>query len=283
MANPGVVLGLLPTVLSTLGSNTLDTAILARVTGRPFLSLCLALGPPAEVPDWPCEYPNVKALLNAQHRIQKRTIIPKYGRPRRILISALQYIIVFAAVTNIATACYELGVRCICKYATEVTAQPLIWAFVVGLIHIGGTIALTLRCSVIRSSQGHPDHDLTRPKRFSHWFHKYLLRELTPPLYSTSSLKVEPIQESYLFPLVSWCTSTETVVHILRGTMVLPSPSFISVEDALGTSGRFLASLFVVRLCWRMSLLSCGTGRDIWWRDKSGLSLPVMRASSAAA
>ncbi|KAB8226089.1 hypothetical protein BDV33DRAFT_186886 [Aspergillus novoparasiticus] len=209
MANAGVILGLLPTMLSMLGSNTVDTAILARVAGRPFLSLCLALGSPAVIPDRPFEYSN--------------------------------YIVALGAVANIATVCYQLGIQCICNYATEVTAQPLIWAFIIGLIHIGGTIALSLRYRVIRSPVGEPH--IAPPSLFR----RYLIREITPSLYSTPPPDVDEIEESYLFLLFSWCVSTGAVVHILYGTMVLSSLLFISVEDALANAGRFLASVVCCR------------------------------------
>ncbi|KNG90556.1 hypothetical protein ANOM_001540 [Aspergillus nomiae NRRL 13137] len=240
MANAGVILGLLPTMLSMLGSNTVDTAILARVAGRPFLSLCLALGSPAVLPDRPFEYPNVKALLGADG-VKKRIAIAKPGGRTWILISALEYIVALGAVANVATVCYQLGIRCICNYATEVTAQPLIWAFIIALIHIGGMIALSLRYRVIR----HPVVELrnTRLNRFR----RYLVREITPSLYATPVPDVDEIEESYLFLLFSWCVSTGAVVHILYGTMVLSSLLFISVQDALANAGRFLASVVCCR------------------------------------
>ncbi|KAE8338278.1 hypothetical protein BDV24DRAFT_166482 [Aspergillus arachidicola] len=240
MANAGVILGLLPTMLSMLGSNTVDTAILARVAGRPFLSLCLALGSPAVLPDRPFEYPNVKALLGAD-RLKKRITIPKPGGRTWILISVLEYIVALGAVANIATVCYQLGIQCICNYATEVTAQPLIWAFIIGLIHIGGAIALSLRYRVIRSPMREPH--IAR----QNWFRRYLIREITPSLYSTPPPDVDEIEESYLFLLFSWCVSIGAVVHILYGTMVLSSLLFISVEDALANAGQFLASVVCCR------------------------------------
>ncbi|KJJ30141.1 hypothetical protein AFLA70_121g002561 [Aspergillus flavus AF70] len=240
MASAGVILGLLPTMLSMLGSNTVDTAILARVAGRPFLSLCLALGSPAVLPDRPFEYPNVKALLGADG-IKKGLTIPKPGGRTWILISALEYIVALGAVANIVTACYQLGIQCICNYATEVTAQPLIWAFIVGLVHIGGTIALSLRYRVIRSPVG--ETHTVQPN----WFGRYLIREINPSLYSTPPPDVDEIEESYLFLLFSWCVSTGAVVHILYGTMVLSSLLFISVQDALALAGRFLASVVCCR------------------------------------
>ncbi|RAQ41716.1 hypothetical protein AFGD_001103 [Aspergillus flavus] len=240
MASAGVILGLLPTMLSMLGSNTVDTAILARVAGRPFLSLCLALGSPAVLPDRPFEYPNVKALLGADG-IKKGLTIPKPGGRTWILISALEYIVALGAVANIVTTCYQLGIQCICNYATEVTAQPLIWAFIVGLVHIGGTIALSLRYRVIRSPVG--ETHTVQPN----WFQRYLIREMTPSLYSTPPPDVDEIEESYLFLLFSWCVSTGAVVHILYGTMVLSSLLLISVQDALALAGRFLASVVCCR------------------------------------
>ncbi|OGM51134.1 hypothetical protein ABOM_000332 [Aspergillus bombycis] len=243
MANAGVILGLLPTMLSMLGSNTVDTAILAQVAERPFLSLCLALGSPAVLPDRPFEYPNVKALLGTD-RVKKRITIAKPGGRIWILISALEYIVALGAVANIATVCYQLGIQCICNYATEVTAQPLVWAFIIAVIHTGGTIALSLRYRVIR-------HPVVEPHTSSpNWFRSYrsyFVREITPSLYATPAPDVDEIEESYLFLLVSWCVSTGAVVHILYGTMVLSSLLFISVEDALANVGRFLASVVCCR------------------------------------
>ena len=182
----------------------------------------------------------MKALLGADG-IKKGLTIPKPGGRTWILISALEYIVALGAVANIVTACYQLGIQCICNYATEVTAQPLIWAFIVGLVHIGGTIALSLRYRVIRSPVG--ETHTVQPN----WFRRYLIREITPSLYSTPPPDVDEIEESYLFLLFSWCVSTGAVVHILYGTMVLSSLLFISVQDALALAGRFLASVVCCR------------------------------------
>ncbi|KAF7594438.1 hypothetical protein BBP40_009260 [Aspergillus hancockii] len=191
--------------------------------------------------------------------------IPKNTRPAWITISALEYVITLGAIANVGTAGYQLGKQCICNYAREITAQPLIWAFLVGLIHIGGTIALILRYRNIRT----PDDDNALPKTFRHRLPLFISRELTPSQYSEPP-GIEEIEESYLFLFFSWCTSTGTVIHILYGTMVLSSLLSISVEDALAMAGRYLASVVCCRIVLVYELAGLRQAKVDQFRRKIG-------------
>jgi hypothetical protein len=186
---------------------------------------------------------------------ERKISIPKYKGPAWIIVSVLEYVVALAAIANVATTSYQLGVQCICNYATEVTAQSLIWTFLAGLIHIGGTIALTLHRRITRLSQ--KDDALSR--RFRHRFPKFLSRELTPSLYSVPS-EIEEMEEPYLFLFFMgpWsypaCCSSQSKMR---------SPWLVVIW----------LQWFVAGLCWCMSLLGYGSLKPTSPGESDGIIL----------
>ncbi|OGE49894.1 hypothetical protein PENARI_c019G11500 [Penicillium arizonense] len=104
MASAGVILGLLPTTLSLVGSTTVETGLLAL--RRPFLSLLLACGTPAVSPVRSFEYRDPIDLLR---RTPTTIDIPKFNPMSATVIVIFQYIFALAAVANLAHVSWEFG------------------------------------------------------------------------------------------------------------------------------------------------------------------------------
>jgi hypothetical protein len=251
MATAGVIQGLLPTMLAMVGSNAADTAMLSMVAKRPLLSLCLAIGSPAVTPMQLFQYPNiVNELKDTVRNRDKRITVPAYEPGiRRVIASMVEYIIALAAVANVATVSYQLGIRTVCNYSTEITSQVLIWAFIVCFIHIGFSIAFSLRIGVtpgaLRPSKIDPKNSKLK-RVWTNYIREYVVREFIPCVYHPVP-KVELNTETYLFLSISWFTSICTVFHIIYGTMVLSSSLFISTQDAVLVAVRYFASAICCR------------------------------------
>jgi hypothetical protein len=171
--------------------------------------------------------------------------VPEYEPGiRRVIASVVEYIIALAAVANVATVSYQLGTRTVCNYATQVTSQVLIWAFIVCFIHIGFAFAFSLRIGVtpgaLRSSK--IDSKNSKWKRvWTDYMREYVVREFIPCVYHPVP-KVELNTETYLFLFISWFTSIGAVFHIIYGTMVLSSSLFISAQDAVLVALRYFGN-----------------------------------------
>jgi hypothetical protein len=60
----------------------------------------------------------------------------------------LEYIVAMAAVANVVTVAYDLGMQVSCSFAPHITYLPLLWAVLNLAIHTSGAVALYLRVRV---------------------------------------------------------------------------------------------------------------------------------------
>lgn len=229
-ASAAVILGLLPSTLSLVGLSYLDTGLLAHK--RPLLAFLLASGSPAVSPIRTYDYRDPADILQIYQGAIKS---PTLGTGAAIAVSAVEYALAIATVTNLVVATYMLSVRTICSFAAEVAYMPVIWPFLALLIHFVGTIALSLR--VRFSEPGNQRLSLASIVR----------REFLPcSLHPVTEL--QPKKESALFIIIAWCLSTGTVLHLILGTLVLSSLLFISTQDAVMVAAQYLGSTLVCRM-----------------------------------
>ena len=146
----------------------------------------------------------------------------------------LEYIIALAAVANVVTVAYDLGMQVSSSFAPETTYLPLLWAVLNLAIHTSGAVALYLRVTVESQLPCNTPFD-------------YLRIHFTPvSMQRPHTIKVLP--ETYWFIAVSWLTSTLTVCHGLYATLAFSSMLFISVKDSLRVISRFMASVICCRV-----------------------------------
>lgn len=273
-----VLLGVMPTVLAVMGPSTEEMSMLANVARRPLLALMLAAGSPSVYFSRAFEYHDPAQIL---HDHPSR--LPQW-RPSmwyyKLSISMAEYIIALAAIANIATLNWELGVKATCTLWTNRTFGPTIWALLGLVVHIFGTIGLRLRVcgwrgpkkevleAVKRKKEAVKRKEEAAKRKEESAFH---IRERLAPAGGWISsiprrllglLKTEPIpsasegydvrivtfQESKLFLVAAWVGSMATVLHIIFGTLIFSSTIFVGVEDALSIVGRYMASVSICRI-----------------------------------
>ncbi|RWA04576.1 hypothetical protein EKO27_g10526 [Xylaria grammica] len=111
MGAASVLLGLLPTTLSIVGSGPFETGLLAQT--RPFLALMLAFGSPVMYPIRIFDYPNLADMF----RPKKGAIsLPQLSRRAGAAMVILQYLIAFLAVGNPIWVSIELGTRTVVSF-----------------------------------------------------------------------------------------------------------------------------------------------------------------------
>ena len=232
-AAAAVLLGLLPTVLGLAGSSTAEMGILAH--HRPLLAFILALGSPVVSPTRAFEFQNPKKLLEADE--DELMPLPKLRGRWAVVVSALQYVVAAAAAGNIIHIGLELGIKAVCSFAPDTVYLPLLWSLTAVLLNALGALFIYLRLKFVRAV---PDaaHEAGR------W--DWIKREgglsmLQPTMAMRQKTK------TYFSVLVSWSTSTFTILHLIFGTLVLSCTLFVAVPDALAIAGRFFGSMVVCR------------------------------------
>ncbi|MCJ1332660.1 hypothetical protein MMC10_009353 [Thelotrema lepadinum] len=262
MASAGVLLGLAPTVLSTIGSSTAETALLSVVAGRPLLALCVAAGSPAVAPLGPFQYPDSMDTLLRRPAIALPTLpIPNFLRSHlRAAITAFEYGVALATIANVADIGYTLGVQAIVNFASETTFLPLLWSFLAVPIHVGGSLALwrliQARADVNAEESPRSQRTWWKPdllqdlRKLQRLLRRWAEREFMPSGWK-SPASLPNIERAALRPgsflFFSWLTEVGTVLHIFFGTIVFASVLFIVVTDAAGVAFRYLASVVCCR------------------------------------
>jgi hypothetical protein len=242
MASANVLLGLAPMILATLGSDVDETSVLAVIGNRPFFALCLAFGSPAVV-----------ALRAFDYRAPQAVLKDRPGRLAPIfftfhielLITVLEYALVFAAITNVGTLGYQLGQNVALSFAPNYGYLILLWCFFSPIGHV--VAAWTLRLRV-------------------HWPGRTSIEQYRIPFFSLSSFRdqlmtfsvgytlnqpppqLELKEETPLYILLSWVLSLLTAAHVMLGTLVFSSMLFISVRDSVAVITRFMGSVIVCRV-----------------------------------
>ncbi len=142
MSSGLVSLGLMPTILSQLGSYTDETALLSR--RRPLLSLLLSCGSPAIYPLPTFAYQDPLRGLKARNNI----LVSQFAKSssfKAAIIVFTEYILVLAAIANVVTASYYMGFWTVSSFSCTSTYLPALWVTFSVFIRLGGMLALTLR------------------------------------------------------------------------------------------------------------------------------------------
>lgn len=251
MQAAGVLLGVLPTILTFAGPSKVETGILAL--RRPCLSALISLGSPAVNPLRTVDY-NAPAMVLQLWEGNKRHSVPEKNTVLEVIAILFQYLVVLAAVANIYEVTYELCYWAICSFAPETTYMPLLYPIATLVLHIIGVEAVRRR---VQLSSIRQDGDDTAP---NHDIHSWLRRGVSREFHLTGSehhrpsgptrkiLRLTLKEETYAFLLANFLLSTFSTMHLVFGTLVFSSILFISVNDAAIVAIRFLFSTIAVRL-----------------------------------
>ncbi|KAI1114746.1 hypothetical protein F5Y14DRAFT_162074 [Nemania sp. NC0429] len=244
MASAQVLLGLTPTILALLGPSPMELSLLTIIAKRPFLALLLALSCPSVYLGR--AFDSTPPLDILKERPGRRPQWRPKGLKRYGLVVA-QYLLALGSLTNVAVLYYQLGVRTICIFWSNGTVVPLIWGLFALPIHVCAAIAFRLQARRLYS-----DDDLKR-RSFRGWIGGTKKR-----IWET--LKAEPVPaalqkdvyiiaypETKKFIAINWLLTPGIIIHVVFGTLVLSSLTFIGPRDALEVVGRFTISVLISR------------------------------------
>jgi hypothetical protein len=269
MQSAGILLGVLPTILTFIGTSKVETGILAL--RRPLLAFLISAGAPAVNPLRTFEYTSPGNILQSWEG-RKVHPVPARRWCRSVLV-LLQYFVVLAALANVMEVTRELAYWAICSWAPEDVFLPFFWSCGTLLLHVLGVLAVHQRVRLTsRGSQAHKNSFYNIPlARCRAW----LAQEFTlssPYDHGREELSLKP--ETYWFLFTNWCLSAIAMCHIILGTLVLSSMLFISTADAAVVAFRFMASTMACRLVLTHEL--CGLQQVVDVRQG-----PVMPCSSS--
>ncbi|KAL6415677.1 hypothetical protein AUP68_02243 [Ilyonectria robusta] len=232
LAAASVLLGLLPTILGMVGSNTTEIGLLAL--RQPVFAFLLSLGAPVISPIRSFEYRDPFELL----QLKKDDIRP-FVNWRRLLYF-VEYLVTFTAVGNVVHVTWQLSVSSLCAFSGSSQWLPAFWFGISVIPHFFGAYAVRLRF-----------------KKSDIPIIKALLDELRFKK-EPREVKLVKSPESKRYLVWSWLASAATVLHIVIGTVVLSSALFISPSDAVVVSLRFFASGVVCRIFLMFELHGMG-------------------------
>ncbi|KAK5992081.1 hypothetical protein PT974_05478 [Cladobotryum mycophilum] len=257
MAGANVVLGLAPTILSTLGIGVDETALLSVIGKRPFLALCLSVGSPAVQQLRLFQYSKLTEVLDDRNG---RFPSAFFSLHTEVIILVIEYLAVFASIANVASLGYQLGFNTVVTFAPHLTYLFLLWAFLGAIPHMVAAWGLYLR---IDSDHGKGDGLIGG--RLKRWATPWMMR---------GPVKFWIVKETPLYILLSFFLSLLTSCHVIFGTLVFSSTLFISVRDSIPIIARLLASVILCRivLMYELSRL-----RHLWNTEYHLVDVDFMR------
>ena len=251
MASAGVMLGLMPSLISSLGPSLTEASTL--LVERPFLSWLLAIGAPAFYP-----------FRASDHQDSLRTLKQPFRALPRILssfwihvsISLLQYLLALAAGVNVLAASLELGLKTIPSWKKEQSYLPLIWIILSLVIHVCAMIRLRL---ISKKERNHLDNasslgDINQQKK-SQNPHKKAYKSLIRLFIFETRLcvmreryHISYDNKTFLGYVLDAALPVLVVVHLFVGTMIFSSLLFIAVSDTWPIVLRYALSAAVAQL-----------------------------------
>ncbi|KAI5924581.1 hypothetical protein F4810DRAFT_664254 [Camillea tinctor] len=246
MASAQVLLGVMPTILALIGPSTEELALLTVVARRPLLALLLALGCPSVYLSRAFEYRDPDGLLqDRKDRLRQWRPFPA----AQWTISFCEYALAIMAVVNTALLDWDLGIKTICSFLSDTVIAPTIWGLLAVAIHIVGTITLRLR---VRREYG--PRDAGEGTTFTDWLWrtpdrlKEICRWEFIPSVAQGSIRVKTFPETKTFIFLAWFLSPGIICHIIFGTILMSSLTFIGPKDAFGVVGRYMLSVLACRI-----------------------------------
>ncbi|KAI1267062.1 hypothetical protein F5Y18DRAFT_381383 [Xylariaceae sp. FL1019] len=263
LAASNLVLGLIPTILQSIGSSTAETALVG--IRRPILGFLLAAGSPTVAIAKSSSF--AKSLADFVNGGDPRDLeIPGFGWSRvpskwALLISAGEYLVVGGAVANVVLLAYELGVHAVAIFAPNTIFGVPLWTFLAAIIHVVSCLCIWLRVRVVHAKEGDDFARRTEVAKTG------LPTELIPAAFH-SSRRLEWRDENLWFYALSWIVALGILIQVVLGTLVLSGLLFFSLVDSLSIVLRYMLSAIACRAIVRLELsgmimsVAPNTGKD---------------------
>ncbi|KAK4449549.1 hypothetical protein QBC34DRAFT_86043 [Podospora aff. communis PSN243] len=158
------------------------------------------------------------------------------------------------------------AVRTICAFWTDVIFAPTLWACLGVGVHVFGTVVLRMR---LHGWRGRPqsdrvptssdldsaDRQVHRLTRIASWIQGLprrivgiLKTEFIPSAAARYEVRITEFVETKLFLFSAWALSMITLFHVIFGTVLFASTTFIGTRDALGVVGMYIMSATTCRV-----------------------------------
>jgi hypothetical protein len=217
MASANVLLGLLPTILSLLGSTTPELALLS--SRRPLLAFLLSIGAPTVSPVRTFMFHDPVAVLREG---PKETI--RHTKFQKSLIVLVQYLGAGAAISNVLTVSWQMGRNTVLNTSCGTVYWEMMWVGLAAVVHFFGTLAFTTR-SRTKYVDDKPE-GTSFSQRMRAWAKRWPGNEFSPCSTHTTHI-FSWRKENNWFLIISWCVSWATVCHIVFGTATFSAAMFI--------------------------------------------------------
>ncbi|KAI0427696.1 hypothetical protein F5Y09DRAFT_315434 [Xylaria sp. FL1042] len=254
LATGALVLGLIPTILQSIGSSTVETALVGL--RRPLLGFLISAGSPAVSIMKTGDFARVVTEFVDGGEPRELGIDNLRWSPGRakwaVLISLLEYVVVGGAVANVLHLAWELGVYAVAIFAPNTIFGVPLWTLGAALIHLAGCLALWVRVRMravdARDGEGYN----MRTKPLNTWIPTQVIPALFHPSM-TLELRRDRVN-SFWFYVLTWVISIGSVAQVAFGTLVLSGLLFFSLADCLIIVGRYTLSAVFCRAVVRLEL-----------------------------
>ncbi|KAK1517865.1 uncharacterized protein CCOS01_12122 [Colletotrichum costaricense] len=247
MAAAAVVLGLMPTILATVGNSVEETSTLCVIGQRPLIALLVAAGSPAIHPVRSFKYMDPMKLVKSR-RYRLRT--ERSSAPLRRVALAIELLAAVVAIINTYTLCNQLGVMVVSMLAPQLTYLEFLWSIIGISSHVSAAASLWARTN-IKSGISRREYIM-----------EVLSRQFKPLDEQDWTNAMIGEDETYLSMVLSYFTSLLGTCHLIYGSMLFSSLVFISATDSLKIMARYMASAMVSRFILMYELF--------WLRDILG-------------
>jgi hypothetical protein len=249
-----LILGLIPTILQTIGSSTIETALVG--IRRPLLGFLISAGSPTVSMMKTKDFAEGIATYVEGDATRDIGIGFLCTTRRRglwaALISIAQYLAVGGAVANVLLLAYELGVHAVAIFARDTIFAVPLWTLGAAIIHLAGVLAIWLRVHLVHVDEGYgarrggPLSTSVPTQIIPSVFH--------PPMrLKQRSLKDEKIYH-VLFYILTWLINLGIIIQVSFGTLTLSGLLFFSITDTLIIVARYTLSAIVCRAVVRFEL-----------------------------
>jgi len=138
-----VMLGLTPTLIALLGASSEEVCLVGLIGRRRFLALLLAAASPSIYTNRAFEYRDPDAII--KERLRYHHVDWTIQVKTRKYFVVLEYTFALAALTNVVTVSWQLGVYSINGVSPNVTLMPMLWILLAVPAHLSGAIIFNLR------------------------------------------------------------------------------------------------------------------------------------------
>lgn len=249
MATGALVLGLIPTILQTIGSSTAETSLVGL--RRPLLGFLISAGSPAVSMMKTSDFAKaITELVEGGSPSDSIGIGSLRWSPSRgkwaVFIALVEYAVVGGAVANVLHLAWNLGIYAIAIFAPNTIFGVPLWTLGAALIHLAGSLAVSLRVRIRTvKTRNEEDYNTRTAAPINTWLPVQLLPTVFQPPMMVEVRREGP--RNYWFYMLAWAISIGILAQVAFGTLVLSGLLFFSLTDCLTIVGRYALSAVACR------------------------------------